>query len=128
MKVASDRFFNKGVDKLKIEEAAVLIGMLKANSYYDPVNNPEVSKGRRNVVLSQMAKNEFLATEDLDSLKALGLKIDYIDITDEKQRAAYFKAHLEKQLNAILNSIDNKEEALDLYTSGLKIYTSIDGT
>lgn len=126
VKVASDRFFNKGVDKLKIEEAAVLIGMLKANSYYDPVNNPKVSKGRRNIVLSQMAKNEFLANEDLDSLKSLELKIDYIDITDEKQRAAYFKAHLEKQINSILSSIGNKAEVLDLYTSGLKIYTSID--
>lgn len=126
VKVASGRFFNKNVDKLKIEEAAVLIGMLKANSFYDPVKNPESSKKRRNVVLSQMAKNEFLNQQDLDSLKSLDLKIDYIDITDEKQRAAYFKAHLEKQLNKILINNSSKGESLDLYTSGLKIYTSID--
>ena len=125
VKVASNRFFNKNVDQLKVEEAAVLVGMLKANSYYDPVKNPEASRSRRNIVLGQMAKNSFLSPDLLDSLRALDLKVDYIDITDEKQRAAYFKAHLEQELKAILNNAEN-QQGLDLYTSGLKIYTSLD--
>jgi penicillin-binding protein 1A len=126
VKVAANRFFNKNVDKLKVEEAAILVGMLKANSFYDPVSNPERSESRRNIVLSQMAKNEFLAKDELDSLKAIKLVTDYVDITDENQRAAYFKAHLEKELNKILKSKAVKGSSIDLYTSGLKIYTSLD--
>lgn len=127
VKVASNRFFNKDINKLKIEEAAVLVGMLKANSIYDPVKNPERSLQRRNVVLSQMQKNDFINAADLDSLKNIKLKTSYRDILDERNKAAYFKANLEEELKKILKSY-NKEsgDPYDLYTDGLKIYTSLD--
>lgn len=127
VKVASNRFFNKDINKLKIEEAAVLVGMLKANSSYDPVKNPERSLQRRNVVLSQMQKNNFISAVDLDSLKKIKLKTDYRDILDERNKAAYFKANLEMELKGILKSYKKESgESYDLYTDGLKIYTSLD--
>lgn len=127
VKVASNRFFNTTVESLKVEQAAVLVGMLKANTSYDPVINPERSKSRRNVVLKQMAKNGVLNYNHLDSLTQLELKVDYIDITDEKNRAAYFKAHLEKELKEILqDKLTNSNQPIDLYTSGLIIKTTLD--
>ena len=67
VKVAADRYFNTSVQDLKVEEIAVLIGMLKANTTYDPISNPERSKARRNIVLDQMEKNAYPARKKSQS-------------------------------------------------------------
>ena len=68
---ASRRFFNKSATQLKVEEAAVLIGMLKANTYYNPRLYPENAMMRRNVVLTQMNKYNYLSKTETDSIQAL---------------------------------------------------------
>src|SRR5690606_30009469 len=74
---SSRRFFNTSADSLKVEEAAVLIGMLKATTTYNPRLDPERSKRRRNVVLGQMAKYGYLSAAEADSLKEMPLKLRY---------------------------------------------------
>ena len=73
IEAASRRFFNKPIEKLKIEESAILIGMLKANTYYNPRLYPEHAVDRRNVVLTQMEKYDYLTTSVKDSLLKLPL-------------------------------------------------------
>ena len=75
IEAASRRYFNKSVSKLKTEEAAVLVGMLKANTYYNPRLYPENALQRRNVVLSQMKKYNYLPLNACDSLKKLPLTL-----------------------------------------------------
>ena len=77
IEAASARFFNKTTSNLAVEESAVLVGMLKANTYYNPRRNPENAKARRNVVLGQMKKYKFLDTHTADSLSRLPMVIDY---------------------------------------------------
>ncbi len=77
IEAASGRFFNKSTENLKAEESAVLIGMLKANTYYNPRLHPENARLRRNVVLKQMEKYNYLKASEADSLSKLPLKLDY---------------------------------------------------
>ena len=73
IETASQRYFNKKVEHLNIEESAVLVGMLKANNLYNPRLYPDNAKKRRNVVLSQMQKYKYLKTSEADSLSKLPL-------------------------------------------------------
>lgn len=124
---ASRRFFNTSADSLKAEEAAVLIGMLKATTTYNPRLNLEKSKQRRNVVLSQMVKYGYLPAEQADSLKELPLKLRYKYITHNDGLAPYFREQLRQELNTLVAQYDKENgEPYNLYTDGLKIYTTID--
>lgn len=123
---ASSRFFNTTPDKLKVEEGAVLIGMLKATTAYNPKRNPERSETRRNVVLGQMNKYGYLSGTALDSLKKIPLAIRYNYKTHSEGLATYFREHLRLELVKWLE--ENKKEdgtSYNLYTDGLKIYTTI---
>ena len=84
IKSAAKTYFNKNTQDLKIEEAAVLVGMLKANTTYNPIRNPKNSQRRRNIVLSQMLKNDYLDQNQYDSLKNLPLIISFTFINSEK--------------------------------------------
>jgi len=89
IEAAAARFFNKKVEQLKIEESAVLIGMLKATTYYSPRLHPENAKTRRNVVLSQMEKYNYLKSSESDSLCKLPLIQDY-GYAGSEGKADYF--------------------------------------
>ncbi|WP_394851325.1 penicillin-binding protein 1A [Pontibacter diazotrophicus] len=124
---AARRFFNTSADSLKTEEAAVLIGMLKANTTYSPRLYPERSKQRRNVVLNQMAKYNYLTPAQADSLKQLPLKLNYRYTTHNDGLAPYFREQLRQELDKWASSQRKRNgDPYNLYTDGLKIYTTID--
>ncbi|MCX2740395.1 penicillin-binding protein 1A [Pontibacter anaerobius] len=124
---ASRRFFNTSAAGLKTEQAAVLIGMLKATTTYNPRLDLERSTRRRNVVLGQMAKYEYLSAEEADSLKQLPLKLDYNYTTHNDGIAPYFREHLRQELvEWAASKKKTNGEPYNLYKDGLKIYTTID--
>ena len=123
---ASLRFFNKSTDKLKIEEVATLVGMLKANSYYNPHLNPENSRERRNVVLSLMEGEDYISKSGLDSISKLDLVLDY-DNFNSNPPAAYFVYQVKKEANNILEDINIKDKkSYNIDKDGLKIITTLD--
>ncbi len=126
IELAAERFFSKTPAELTVEEAAVLIGMLQANNRYNPRMNPENSKQRRNVVISQMVKNEFLSEAEGDSIMDLPLEISYRRISYNEGPAAYFVEMLKPELlEWCANNTKEDDEPYNLYTDGLKISTTI---
>jgi penicillin-binding protein 1A len=119
IKAAAGEFFNKAPSELNTAEAAVLVGMLKAPSAYNPKRNPERSQKRRNVVMSQMVKAGFLREGTFDTLKSQGIQLDY-QPAGEEGMAPYFRDVLAKDLEPWC-----EEHGYDLYKSGLRIYTTI---
>ncbi|MDH3708971.1 MAG: transglycosylase domain-containing protein [Cyclobacteriaceae bacterium] len=121
IKVASRTFFNTTPDSLSVQEAAVLVGLVQAPSFYNPVRNPENSTTRRNVVLAQMAKYQYISENMLDSITALPIEIDYEVQNQNVGLATYFRT-------VTGNFLRDWAEANghDLYGDGLKIYTTID--
>ncbi|MGV3540342.1 MAG: penicillin-binding protein 1A, partial [Rufibacter sp.] len=124
---AARRFFNTSADSLKIEEAAVLIGLLKGTTYYHPKLYPERSIQRRNVVLAQMAKYGYLTQEQKDSLQKLPLKLRYNLYSHNSGLATYFREHLREELTKWASQQEKPDGGnYNLYTDGLKIYTTLD--
>ena len=119
IKTAAKTYFNTTPAKLKPEEAAVLVGMLKATTAYNPRTNPERSKSRRNVVLENMYTHNFLSRQEADSLKKLPLKLNFSVESALDGQALYFR-------DAVADYIKEKCPDLDPYTDGLKIYTTLD--
>ncbi|HOO95314.1 MAG TPA: transglycosylase domain-containing protein [Proteiniphilum sp.] len=97
---AARTYFNKTPKELNIEESAMLIGMLKNSSLYNPVRRPEVTRDRRNVVLSQMEKYDYLSRQEADSLKQLPVTIDFNRSGHVDIAAPYYRQHLAKILMA----------------------------
>lgn len=120
-------FGGKEPQELKIEEAAVLVGMFKNSSLYNPRRNPVGVTNRRNVVLLQMEKAGFINEKQKDSLQALPLTIDYHPESHQSGLATYFRMHLREFLKdwAKENPQANGE-TYNIYRDGLKVYTSID--
>lgn len=122
------RFFNKKPTDLKIEEAAVLVGLLKANSTYNPNKHPEQSQQRRNVVLHQMLTYNKIVPAQYDSLKQIPLTVEYNNDTQSDGPAAYFREYLRPELEKICKEkLPKKSDgtAYNIYTDGLKIYTTL---
>ena len=127
IQAASQRFFSLPASKLDAGQAAVLIGMLKATYYYNPRIFSERSAKRRNVVLSQMDKYSFLEKTQSDSLKALPIELDYNNLSYHEGIAPYFRAYIKNELLAWCNrNVKENDQPYNLYTDGLKIYTTID--
>lgn len=127
IKVASQRFFNTSPKYLKLEQAAVLVGMLKANTYYDPNRNPENALARRNTVLHQMEKYKYLTKVEKDSLQKLPLQLDFHPESNNKGLATYFREHLRQELKDVLKEHQKPDGSIyNIYTDGLRIYTTID--
>ncbi len=157
IKSASQVYFSTTPDKLKIEEAATLIGMCKNPSLYNPVKYNERSRDRRNVVLNQMRKADYITREQYDSLKVLPLDVKFQRIDHKLGLAPYFREYLRLMLIAKepkksdyadwqeQKYIDDKWQwennplygfcvknkkpdgsPYNIYTDGLKIYTTID--
>ena len=127
IQAASRTFFNKDAADLNTEEAAVLVGMLKANTRYNPVRNPKSSLARRNIVLLQMAKYGYLRPSEADSLRQLPIQLDYHREADGEGLATYFREHLRQEVKRMIKGKKNEYgEPYDVNTDGLRIYTSID--
>jgi len=97
---AAHTYFNKTPGELKVEEAAMLIGMLKNSSLYNPVRRPEITRERRNVVLSQMQKAGHLTKEEADSLKKLPIELDFNRSDHVDIAAPYYRQNLAKMMMA----------------------------
>lgn len=128
IQAASERFFSKKPMELSLEEGAVLIGMLKANTYYNPRLHPERSEQRRNVVLSLLSKHHYITDRASDSLKVIPIEIDY-----NRQLASSVKKHFLREVgnraHALLkNTHKHNGEEYNLQTDGLRIYTTINPT
>jgi len=127
IKAASRRFFNKDPQDLQLEEASMLVGMLKATQTYNPVRNPEHALTRRNVVLAQMAKYGYLDVGVADSLRGLPLEVDYHPLPHNAGIAPYFREFIRGELDQWCKEHKkNESEPYNLYTDGLKVYTTID--
>lgn len=100
VKAAAQVYFNKEPKDLKIEESAVLIGMCKNPSFYNPVRFPKRSMERRNVVLKQMERSGYLTTAQKDSLQKIPLKLDFNKIDHNEGLAPYFREYLRKIMTA----------------------------
>jgi penicillin-binding protein 1A len=107
IKSATSTFFNTSPDSLNIEQAALLIGVLKAPSMYNPVRNPARAMKRRNVVLSQMAKYNFITQSEYDSLTSLPVTLNYKPQTHTRGLATYFREFLRGILIAKKPDKDN---------------------
>lgn len=152
---AADIYFQVPLDSLKVEQAAMLVGMAKNSSYYNPVRRPELTLNRRNVVLSQMYKYDKITREECDSLKQLPLGLNFKRVDHKEGLATYFREYLRLFMTANkpdrkryrdlsqfrLDSVAWKTNPLygwckknvkvdgshyDLYSDGLKIYTTLD--
>lgn len=122
---ASRLFFNKPVQNLTINESAVLIGMLKANTFYNPRLYPDHSLRRRTVVLKQMLKYEYLTPSEYDSLKIQPLVLDYANL-ESNGPANYFLVRVKKELNQILEEVEKSTgKKWDYKTDGLLIETTL---
>ncbi len=123
---ASLKFFDKRAKDLKLEEACVLVGMLKATYGYNPRIFPENSLKRRNLVLQSMVNNNLLSQQEKDSLTNCPLLLRYRDFDSNAGLAPYFREEVRKRL--IKWSKEEKEKGADynIYTNGLKIYTTLD--
>jgi penicillin-binding protein 1A len=126
IKVAAFRYFNESPENLSTEEAAVLVGMLKATTAYNPRRHPEAATERRNVVLSQMARAGHLEASVLDSLQALPLELDYQQEGHNEGMATYFREQLRQEVTSLIKDLKKPDgSAYNLYTDGLKIHTTI---
>jgi len=126
VEAASKRYFNKNAKDLHIEESAVLVGILKANTYYNPRLHPENATRRRNQVLNLMAGEQFIDNVEADSLKKMALGLAYTNYQLESP-AGYFVYQVKKRTDKILENITNEEGAsYNLRKDGLKIYTTLD--
>lgn len=121
IKTAAKTYFNTTPRDLTAEQAAVLVGMLKATSYYNPRNNPKNSLARRNVVLDNLYHHGDISRQVCDSLKNIPIKLDFKVEENYDGQAKYFR-------EAVANYLKDwcQDNGYDLYSSGLKIYTTID--
>ena len=121
IKTASRTFFNTSPDRLTLEQSALLVGMLKAPTLYSPVYNPKRALDRRNTVLDQMEKYRFLTEAEAESLKQKPVDLRNYRVENHNEGyGTYFRAELKKDLLRFC-----REKGIDLYSDGLKIYTTI---
>lgn len=127
IKSATQTYFGKSPDQLNIQESAVLVGMLQAPTKFNPARNPKNSLARRNIVLSQMNKYNFINDHQYDSIKALPTKLKYQMEDHNFGLATYFREVLRTELLAWCKEHINNAtgKPYNLYTDGLKIYTTI---
>ena len=121
IKTACKTYFNTTPKELPTEQAAVLVGMLKATTTYNPISHYDNSLKRRNVVLTNMVKKAHLSQAEYDSISALPIKLEFSVETNYDGQAQYFREAISEYLSDWC-----EENGYDLYNSGLKIYTTLD--
>ncbi len=126
IKAASEIYFNKSQDSLSLEEAAMLVGMLKNPALFNPVRRPDTTHHRRMIVLNQMVKAEMLDRATYDSLRVLPLGLKFNRSTHSEGLAPYFREELRKEVKKILADLTKKDGVeRNVHTGGYKIYTTI---
>lgn len=127
LRSAANIYFSKEPSDLLLEESAMLVGMLKNSSLYNPLRRPELVVSRRNIVFQQMLRNEMLTLPEVDSLSQLPLRIQFNPQSHREGLATYFRAYLRQfMLNWINENPKPNGEYYNLYLDGLTIYTTID--
>ncbi len=121
IKTAAKTYFGTTPKNLTADQAAVLVGLLKATTYYNPRINPKNSMNRRNVVLNNMMKHNHLTQEAYDTLTLKPVKLDFSVENNYDGQALYFREAVKNHLQKWCS-----ENGYDLYKDGLKIYTTID--
>lgn len=129
-------YFNTSPDSLRLEQAAMLVGMCKNPALFNPLRRPDTTLTRRMVVLDQMRRNGFITTQVYDSVKTLPLGLQFQRIDHTEGPAPYLRETLRDELQKLLAEKDPKTgkyhyakpdgSPYDIYTDGLKVYTTID--
>ena len=119
IQAATKTYFSKDVEELTVEEAALLVGLLKGQTQYNPLVNPDRARERRNVVLHSMREVGYLPAAEYDSLVTMGLNL--VPSTEKKKVAPYFTEYVRLQLNQLQDSLD-----VNIYEDGLRVYTTLD--
>lgn len=118
---AARTYFDKSASELDLREAATLVGMLKGTALYNPFRNPEASQERRNVVLQQMVKYGYVSEDVFETLKGEETPLQFSRMSHNVNHAPYFAEYLRRWLGDWAEKND-----YDIYTDGLRIYTTID--
>ena len=121
IKTAAKTYFGTTPQQLTTDQAAILVGLLKATTYYNPRINPKNSFTRRNVVLNNMLIHHDITEQQYNELKELPIKLDYSVENNYDGQAQYFREAVKNYLKDWCD-----ENGIDLYKDGLKIYTTID--
>lgn len=121
IKTACKTYFNTTPSELTLDQMAVLVGMLKATTYYNPRINPKNSLKRRNIVLSNMLRHSDINRAQYDSISAKPITLNYSVESNYDGEALYYREYLANYLKDWC-----EENDYDLYSSGLKIYTTLD--
>lgn len=121
IKTACKTYFNTTPSELTLDQMAVLVGMLKATTYYNPRINPKNSQKRRNIVLSNMLRHNDINRAQYDSISAKPITLNYSVESNYDGKALYYREYLANYLKDWC-----EENDYDLYSSGLKIYTTLD--
>ena len=121
IKTAAKTYFNTTPDQLNPQQCATLVGLLKATTTYNPKVNPKNSLARRNVVLNNMRKYGSLTKQECDSISQLPMDLSYSVENTYDGQAQYFREKLKDYLADWC-----KENNINLYADGLKIYTTVD--
>jgi len=127
LQTAAQRFFSKDQSELKLEEAALLAGLLKATRTYSPRLFPERALSRRNLVLDLMARHGHIEPQVADSIKQIPLVLDYKSTLQSARDGRYFKQYIIREFKDIADTLVKPDgKSYDIYRDGLKIYTSLD--
>ncbi len=128
IKSAARTFFNKSVDSLNIQESALLVGVVNAPTWYSPVRNPERAFDRRNLVLSQMQKYNFISDSVYDTVSRIPIDMSNFNVQDHTSgMARYFREYLRAEMKKwCAGHYKPDGTPYNLYKDGLRIYTTID--
>ena len=122
-------YFNKKPKDLNIQESAMLVGMAKNPSIFNPIRRPDTTMKRREIVLFQLKNNGIINAKEYDSIRKLPLGLDFHPETHTTGLAPYFREHIRIRTKQIIKELNLKNEygsTLNIYSDGLKIYTSVD--
>ena len=127
LRSASSIYFSKKPIELDLSESAMLVGMLKNSSLYNPLRRPEMVRDRRNIVYQQMLRNNLITEKQRDSLAALPITLDFNPQSHREGIATYFRGYLQQFMREWIASNPKEDGTFyNLYLDGLSIYTTID--
>ncbi|MFN5761984.1 MAG: transglycosylase domain-containing protein, partial [Sphingobacteriales bacterium] len=124
---AAKTYFQKEPSRLSVVEAAVLVGLLKGNTIYNPRRNPKAALDRRNTVIDQMVRNNYLSESEANDIKPKPIQLKYKKLNENAGIAPYFRDVLRDEVKEWCKENKNPktDEPYDIYKDGLKIYTTI---
>lgn len=135
VKSAANIYFDKDVSELELHESAMLVGMLKNSSLFNPLRRPELVLNRRNVVFGQLQRYGRINAAEADSLRALPLGLSYQKVSHDEGLAPYFREALRAELKTLFGAKDAQGDWVlakadgapyDLYRDGIQVHTTID--